>query len=372
MIYLVGGAGNGNFGDELIAKNWLDFLSAKNYCGGLIFDENSARISTQIFGGSFPSVNFTNDLSKLKWKGPKDFFGSLVRGVRFFENGGFDRHPDLRHLDALFSRVKVLHLHGGGYINIMWPHNAFLIGFAAAAKRRYGCRVVGTGLGILPVGDVPGQYVQLFRDTLEEFHVLELRDRWSYDYLRKFSNSPAILLGLDDTYLSPGSDGEPGSRPRTLHFSYFKSADLFEQVLDFAGSGRAGKFDRVLFWACTDGDKECFERLREVAPHVELISCEKLVRGPLPVGVGDYMITARFHPHLLAARLGANGVFRKDYGYYDVKHGSIRDLGSLFAEMGDGIEPDRHRGAFNAIHAYDAMRVAIKRRLASHIYADIM
>ena len=42
------------------------------------------------------------------------------------------------------------------------------------------------------------------------------------------------------------------------------------------------------------------------------------------------MITARFHPHLLAARHGAVGIYRPDEAYYQVKHGSIAALGSSF------------------------------------------
>ena len=37
MIYLIGGAGNGNFGDELIVRCWLEFLRERRgrRAGGL-------------------------------------------------------------------------------------------------------------------------------------------------------------------------------------------------------------------------------------------------------------------------------------------------------------------------------------------------
>ena len=232
--------------------------------------------------------------------------------------------------------MTVLHLHGGGYINTIWPKNAFLLGFAVATKRRHGCKLVGTGLGLLPAGTPPELYQPMLREALAEFDLLEVRDRWAYDYLKRLSASPRILLGLDDSYLlgrdAPGDAPRPG--PRTLHVSWFGYADGFEEVLEFAGGPAAAAFERVLFWACIDRDLTCFERLAAVCPRAEAIRWQDLVRGPIPVRPGDHMITARFHPHLLAARHGATGAYRTDRGYYDVKQGSVVDLGSPFRRIG--------------------------------------
>jgi hypothetical protein len=371
MLYFIGGAGNGNFGDELIVSGWIDYLSEQNCKMDVIFDENYVKISRRFFNSVSPNITFSEDLSNLKRKGPKDFVGSLIRGIRFYENGGFDRHPELIHLNDIFPRVKVLHLHGGGYINTIWPTNAFLLGFAAATKRRFGCKIVGTGLGILPAAKPPAEHLAAFRDAIAAFDVLEVRDRWAFDYLKKISDSPRILSGLDDTYLLRRESG-PTSRPRTLHYSFFSSANNFDRLLSFAAGPEPKAFERIIFWSCTNQDAKCYEQIAAVCPRTELVSWEDLVHGPLPVGVGDFMITARFHPHLLAARYGAYGAFRKDSGYYDVKHGSVVDLGSPFVPMDGEITSVRSGDYFSSIYEFDTMRVAIKRTLAEHIYGEIL
>ena len=44
MIYLIGGAGNGNFGDELIVRGWLEFLRETGVAESIVCDENYASI----------------------------------------------------------------------------------------------------------------------------------------------------------------------------------------------------------------------------------------------------------------------------------------------------------------------------------------
>lgn len=371
MIYLIGGAGNGNFGDELIVRCWLTFLRERGI-EALVCDENYARIGRDFHGPEFPAAGFAETVSRLKARGPDTFYAAFARGMRFYENGGFGRHPDLAELAAPLERASLLHLHGGGYINTIWPQNGFLLGFAAATRRHTGCRLVGTGLGLMPAGTAPDLYLPLLREAIGAFDVLEVRDRWSFDYLRRISDAPQVLLGLDDSYLQPRGPAADAA-PRTLHVSWFASASGFEEVLDFAAGPGADGFARVLFWACIDQDLACFERLKAAVPRAEAISWQDLVRGPIPVSPGDHMLTARFHPHLLAARHGATGAYRVDRGYYDVKQGSLVDLGSPFQRLCDAtLTAAPAPGGFSPIYRLDAERVAAKRRLAAWIYDELL
>lgn len=388
MIYMIGGAGNGNFGDELIVRGWLDFLRETGVTEPVVFDENYAGVSRRFFGPNYPDARFSDDANQLKARGPDTFFAAFSRGVRFYENGGFARHPDLAGLETALAEAKVLHLHGGGYINTIWPRNAFLLGFAVATRRQFGCRLVATGLGVLPAGTPPDLYRPMLAAALDEFDLLELRDRWSYDYLRGISSSPRIVLGLDDCFLlrrdvpatEAGATGGTTGRARTLHLSWFTSAGSFDEVIDFAasvGDSGPGGFGRVLFWACIDQDMRCFEALKAACPRAELIRWQALVNGPIPVAPGDAMITARFHPHLMAARHGAVGAYRTDRGYYDVKQGSVADLGSPFRRLGETPLAEAVAGpaggpVFSPIHRIDDERVAAKRRLAGWIYGELL
>lgn len=372
MIYLIGGAGNGNFGDELIVRCWLEALRAAGVDAPVICDGNYAGISRRFLGRLHPEAVFVDDVNRLKARGPDTFYAAFARGWRFYENGGFERHPDLADLAARLAQTRLLHLHGGGYVNTIWPRNAFLLGFAAATKRQFGCRLVGTGLGLLPAAAAPELYRPLLAEALAEFDLLEVRDRWSFDWLRQLSDSPRIQLGLDDSFLMRREPpAAPG--PRTLHVSWFGFAEGFEAVLDLAAGAGAAGFERVLFWACIDRDMQLFDRLAAACRRAEAIHWQDLVTGPIPVRPGDHMVTARFHPHLIAARYGATGAYRVDQGYYDVKQGSVVDLGSPFRRIGEAplAELPAAPPPFNAIERLDAERVAAKRRLAAWIHGAL-
>jgi hypothetical protein len=93
-------------------------------------------------------------------------------------------------------------------------------------------------------------------------------------------------------------------------------------------------FDRILFWECVpSSDRSIFERVRQSLPRTKLYPIRELVDAPLPVSKGDFMLSARFHPHLLGARLGAHGAYIADGEYYDVKHGSAVECGSGFVRV---------------------------------------
>lgn len=373
MIYMIGGAGNGNFGDELIVRGWLSFLREAGVTDPVVCDENYASISRRFIGTLFPDALFAEDVNRLKSRGADTFFAAFSRGWRFYENGGFERHPDLAQLQERLQKTKVLHMHGGGYINTIWPKNAFLLGFTAATKREYGCRLVGTGLGLLPAANPPELYLPILREAIETFDLLEVRDRWAFDWLRRISDAPCVVNGLDDSFLLP-REAPQGTGPRTLHLSWFSFAQGFDEMMAYATGPEAKDFERILFWACTDQDMRCFEKLKESCPRAESTSWQELVKGPLPVRPGDVLLTARFHPHMLAARYGATGAYRVDRGYYDVKQGSIVDLGSPFRQIGAGplSFPKGAATAYNPIYRLDEERVASKRKLASWIYRELL
>ena len=62
MIYMIGGAGNGNFGDELIVRRWLAFLRDRGV-EAVVCDENYARIGRDFHGPRFPGVSFVEAVS---------------------------------------------------------------------------------------------------------------------------------------------------------------------------------------------------------------------------------------------------------------------------------------------------------------------
>ena len=125
----------------------------------------------------------------------------------------------------------------------------------------------------------------------------------------------------------------------------------------------------MVYWDCVP---KLFDRnIRKLGsrlPRMEVIDCADLVLKDLPVQPGDFMVTQRFHPHMLAARLGCDGVFLQDGVYYFDKHHSVLHLGSGFQKYvpGELRIPDAAEPA--PILARDAGHIAQKARVRDACY----
>ena len=84
MIFLSGGAGNGNLGDELIVDAWLSYLANAETRKTVYVDGFHAGIHERLFGERYQNIKFTDVLGKLRFSGPEGFFDSLRRGAHFF------------------------------------------------------------------------------------------------------------------------------------------------------------------------------------------------------------------------------------------------------------------------------------------------
>ena len=232
--------------------------------------------------------------------------------------------------------TRLLHLHGGGYVNTIWPKNAFLLGFAAATKRRYGCRLVGTGLGLLPAAPVPELYQPLLAEALEAFDLLEVRDRWALRLAAAALGRAAhLMLGLDDSYLlrrePPAAPG-----PRTLHLSWFGFGRRLRGRARLRRGRRGGRLRAgAVLGLHRPATCSSSTRLAAACRRAEAIHWQELVAraGPgaarrphghraLPPAPRSPPATARPAPTASTS------------GYYDVKQGSVVDLGSPFRRIG--------------------------------------
>ena len=248
----------------------------------------------------------------------------------FFDYGGFDKHPSLRHFSDLFGEVEIFHLHGGGYLNSIWPKNAFILGFALALKKRFGTRLYGTGLGVLPLPAPTGTNATLIAEVMSAFEFIETRDLESFNYIKSHGGEADVIFGLDDCFLHTRTLSPAEKRQgRWLHLSDFTTSGFIEEILAIVDRTNSC-FDQIVFWECISRDGECASALKRHGADIRILRVDELVNEPLPVAVNDVMMTARFHPHLLAARLGAQGFFRTDKSYYDIKHRSLVISGSPF------------------------------------------
>ncbi|MDP8249728.1 polysaccharide pyruvyl transferase family protein [Pseudochrobactrum saccharolyticum] len=368
MLYMLGGAGVSNFGDEFMVRRWLEFYKEHGLEGELTIDGASAENLSGLFGGIYRKASFVSVFNALKYSGPDNFWESLRRGLNFYDNGGLNNYREFKKWSEKIISTKLMHLHGGGYINEIWPQSAFLLGVAAATKLKYNCKLVGTGIGLLPLSKVPDLYRDEFNKIINTFDFIECRDYDSYLFLKNsVDNADNIFYGLDDTYLAH-VDNVSNVDGCNLHISYFsKAKESLHRLLNKLPDEYFNKFSNVYFWECTMQDRECFDIVKAKHPKVKLLDYRDLVLNPLPVNAGDEMITARFHPHLLAARKGVAGYYREDGSYYDVKQGSVVDLGSPFKSIEKITASHISQQDFNRIVSFEDARVAMKRILGARI-----
>lgn len=375
MIYLLG-SGQIGFGDQMIVKAWLDVLQQAGSGERIIVDGNDSARPALHLGGDYANVSFIQLFTRLAWSEQGDFWAQLNRGLNFLNHGGYDAYPRLRNALERLDDVKVFHLHGGGYINALWPANAFLLGVAVALKRHIGCRLFATGQGLWPVPQATADDVQLFRSALSQFDYFECRDRPSFDALAGMIEPGRLVAGADDTFLQPVRLAQRVVRRRWFHVSSFihQMDGFLIDVMRVNLQAIRANFGSIVFWECLpEEDADLFRNLQAVCGDVHRVSLNALIHDGLPLQSQDFVLTSLFHPHLAASRAGCSGVALQGVGYFDISHESARAIGSSFGRMVRGETEDlrlrvRERSAPDRLARADAEIMRRKEMVARLLY----
>ncbi|KQI67297.1 hypothetical protein AN189_16175 [Loktanella sp. 3ANDIMAR09] len=236
---------------------------------------------------------------------------------------------------AALRRIRTFHIAGGGFINGLFPTVFGYLATIATLAEELGVPLVGTGLGLLPISKVTPAMAAL----LARFDLLECRDRQSHDLLVRHGIAGNSMLGVDDTFLHPVRQAPQDDRPPAifLNLQYHQMGDrdmpaFVDRITDLLRQPGMPRDVRYLSFYAASDSTFC----DEISARCAVRSHDKstLLAEGLPVRLGDFVLSSRFHCHLLSARLGARGVYvvgRR--GYYDVKHQSVSDLGSGWADF---------------------------------------
>lgn len=374
MIYLLSGSGAPNFGDELIVRNWLAHYTSNHPDIELNLDCKSVKKTLKIHGAAHPHARFFFFLKALSQdRADGSFWEHSARGFEFVMANASVLMPLPRQwkrksfLDTLlapknrvtlddrgrklhippedfpdFTKVRLIHLVGGGYISGTWPNSGFLLGCCAALKRLFGVPVIATGLGVSPLPPPPPEWAGFMRSLLADFDLFETRDAASHASIAAIlGGRGSARFGLDDAFLrfpeqkvSQHPDAPQDERP-SLHLSFFPKIARFGPTGEFVEEIRtlAGSFGRVYFWLCCKQDLKIYLLLKKAIPRLKMLTPAKLSYGAIPMKESDFMITARFHPHLIAAGTGMSGVFLAQSPFYHAKHRSVKALGSSFVAL---------------------------------------
>jgi polysaccharide pyruvyl transferase WcaK-like protein len=375
----IGGAGAPNFGDELIIHGWKNFLKNNNTKGVFIFFENIEKNSTKMHSekNSDQEFLFKDDLAKIaKFVTDKDFWFQIIRGFSFFENHGDKIYSNIDF--SIFENTKIIHLHGGGYLNEFDPTKGFYIGFAAALKKKYNIKkVVATGIGFGPFANYPTKITNTLTEILSHFDLFELRDKHGFHFLRDTFKLNCIRLGLDDCFLLGTKqifkDNLQSPTKKTLYLSFIDynvrsfHTEFWNSLQEFSHS-----FDDIVFFESYPWeDQKVISYIKNLIPQIKTLKVEDALKG-FPASRNDFVISSRFHVHFIFARLGCRGFFLKDSKYYSIKHNSIIELGSSFQYL-SGIStkiPDIAHPNENQISLsdFEESNMKFKEIIANYIY----
>jgi polysaccharide pyruvyl transferase WcaK-like protein len=369
--YLVGPSGFPNYGDELIAVRWLRFLAETDPDADVWLDCHSPGPAQMLLGDAHPRVRFTDTFWRLCWDVPSDEAADVATWVRDAVHDP-GRAPRWVAGIELAARADVVHLIGGGYVNALWPRHVGLFAAAAAAAQRSGGTAVATGQGLLPA---PQNGDQLLRELVDGFEVVDVRDAPSAQLLDGQKN---VQHTCDDAFL--GYEPRRREDGREPHYVVSLQGDIGEEgelptfadwVVETLRAWGARPQQVAVIECIPRTDRHAFDLMGAQLPGLQFFSFYDIWDHGLPVAPAQTWISSRFHPHLLAAAVGARGValsVRPDY--YDVKHESLIELGSgwTMASVQDATPPARpDSGGFNeaAVATYRDQ----KQRLADRIYA---
>ncbi|MFF0147653.1 polysaccharide pyruvyl transferase family protein [Amycolatopsis sulphurea] len=369
LYYLVAPVGHPNYGDELITAGWLRYLAETAPEADVWVDTHSPGPATVLLDGLHPRAKFTDTLWRLCWEAPDEDPWRAAAWVReAVHNPGM--MPRLHHGIELLSRVDVIHVVGGGYINKLWPKQIGLLAGAAATVERSGGRAAMTGHGLLPVCD---DVIPLVRALTDHFEVVDVRDDASAELL-------GVQTGLDDAFLA--------LRPE----QYEAAEDLPEVMLclqsDLVEVGVGALAGAVLAmlraWkvpghkvGVVEGvprvDREVFALFERELPGARFYPFSHIWTHGLPAAPHQTWISTRFHLHMLAAAAGASGVAVSIHpDYYATKHRSLEALGSNWTLLEDLSQvPERPTAGGYRPELLDQFRSS-KRVLAAQVYAPVV
>jgi len=312
-LYLVSMASYPNYGDELIARRWLEHLARHRPEDEVWLDCRHPGTASALFGGLHPRLRVTDavfrtveDALRGSRRGVEDIITSL--GTPLYDA------PLLALREA-----GSLHLLGGGFVNAVWPENDLIVEAMRAASRLGGAPLIATGQGLAPFGP----------ETLQGFDHVSVRDAPSAQRL-------GIPQGVDDAYLVERMPVPERSAPTELVLCVQSDAvddGAFERLIGHVRRtvGASGiPRERVRYVeALPGGDFAGYDRLRDLVAEDGFVPFTRFWRGEFSPAAHQVWLTTRFHHHLVAALHGARGIaLAAKTGYYDVKHGSLVEGGS--------------------------------------------
>lgn len=335
-IYLIGEPGYPNFGDELIAREWLRYLAKR--CPGreIILDCARPGPAAMVLRGVHPHVTFTDTLRRLGTENPFPYDGPIDDIAGFVAEALDDEGMAPQYaagIRALHRDVAAVHMLGGGYMRGDWTCNLSRLSIGPWAEGR-GIPAVATGLGLMPL---TGGSLDFARRSAAAFRTFTVRDERTMETLNAGPAGMIASLAPDDCFVN-GLEGcymEGEALPGIMlciQSDFVDAAEaLHAHVERMLESWGVAHDDPIGVVECNPRiDRPIFDYLGERGYNrLRFFPVAEVLERGFPACAGQRWISTRYHPHILAAALGCRGAFVSvDAAYYDVKHAAVLRMGS--------------------------------------------
>lgn len=349
-FYLIAEPGYPNYGDELIAGEWLSLLGKYYPQTPVVVDCARPGPAAVILKDKHPHAIFTDTLRRLGTENPFPYDGP-IDGIAGFVGEALNDEgiaPNYASgIRLLQHGVQSIHMLGGGYMRGDWTCNLSRLAIGPWAHKR-NIPVVATGLGLMPI---EGDSLRFAQQAAGSFDVFTVRDVPTQAALQEGSPADAanavkvapddcFVNGLEGCYASP--EGLPGVMVCVQSDFVTEQQALFEQIGRTLERWGVEKDDAI-------GVVECNPRIDyPVLPYLADHGYSNLRFFPVidvlekgfPARAGQRWLSTRYHPHILAAAKGCSGSFISvDSGYYDVKHDAVIRMGSHWTRNTIGEMP---------------------------------
>lgn len=336
-LYLVGAGGGPNFGDDLIGRVWVEYLTKKYPNRTIWLDTRNAGVTAGYFS-KYKNVKAVDTFWKLRnlsasaGENIEDRIEWLNKKIKHLGTPKYDIH-----LKNIEKNVESIHFVGGGYVNSMWSANLLLFAQAAFLKEKnLSIKVYITGAGLTPTSD---NFSHMFKKITKTFDFIEGRDSQTAKELN-------VTKGIDDVWMSFSDkfqDNKPVWKRNAVNpnimlliqkdFNSGKEQSLLETAVDIIRHQPNFSSDTTIGVAEAIPAKDywVFPAVKKEFPdnNISFYSFQNLWENGFPAGENTTWITTRFHYHLIGSSFGSRGiVLTTGSKYYDVKHMSLINNGT--------------------------------------------
>lgn len=369
-IYLVGEPGYPNFGDELIANEWLSYLSELCPKTPVYLDCTRPGPAAAILRNAHPSLRVVDTISRLTFETPEEWLnGSRLTTIQsdaydkgtvfsptsegpaeadatnpckarriasfiahvFNDEGAAARYASGLHI--LLNEVSSVHYIGGGSMNEMWQENLARLSVGAELAKR-GIPVFATGIGLTPLS---GDSRDFALQCLSEFSFVTVRDESS---LKALSPLPKVSLAPDDCFVNglekcTYEDADLPNYMVCVQGDLVSDEDaLHYHVLSQLSTWHVNPETKIGVVECNPYiDFPIFNALKNAGYSPVLYPAAVLLERGMPVKPSQIWICTRYHPHLIASALGCSGSFIPlGNSFYEDKHRAVQRMGSHWTE----------------------------------------